>query len=123
MSSFGNPAENNRTLFIVPVDMTAANTFSFQSRSGFYNGETLKVYYSTNYVPGGQISAATLVNITSNFVISTASSATATFSNSGVYSIPASVTGNGYFIFEYTGSGISTPVLTTNMQLDNITVN
>ena len=123
MSSFGNPAENNRTLFIVPVDMTAANTFSFQSRSGFYNGETLKVYYSTNYVPGGQISAATLVNITSNFVISTASSATATFSNSGVYNIPVSVTGNGYFIFEYTGSGISTPVLTTNMQLDNITVN
>jgi hypothetical protein len=123
MSSFGNPAENNRTLFIVPVDMTAANTLSFQTRTGFYVGETLKVYYSTNYVPGGLISAATLVNITSNFAISTASSATATFTNSGVYTIPATVTGNGFFIFEYIGSGISTPVLTTNMQLDNITVN
>lgn len=123
MSSFGNPAENNRTLFIVPVDMTVANTLSFQTRTGFYVGETLKVYYSTNYVPGGLISAATLVNITSNFAISTASSATATFTNSGVYTIPATVTGNGFFIFEYIGSGISTPALTTNMQLDNITVN
>lgn len=123
MSSFGTPAERNRTLFIVPVDMTAANTLSFQTRSGFYNGETLKVYYSTNYVPGNQISAATLVNITSNFAISTASSAAATFTNSGVYNIPVTVTGNGYFIFEYTGSGISTPALTTNMQLDNIVVN
>lgn len=123
MSSFGSPSEKNRTLFIVPVDMTAANTLSFQTRSGFYVGETLKVYYSTNYVPGGQISAATLVNITSNFAISTASSATATFTNSGVYTIPATVTGNGYFIFEYIGSGISTPALTTNMQIDNITVN
>lgn len=123
MSSFGNPAENNRTLFIVPVDMTAANTLSFQTRTGFYVGETLKVYYSTNYIPGGLLSAATLVNITSNFAISTASSATATFTNSGVYTIPATVTGNGFFIFEYIGSGISTPALTTNMQLDNITVN
>lgn len=123
MSSFGTPAENNRSLFIVPVNMTAANNFSFQSRSGFYNGETLKVYYSTNYVPGGNITAATLVNITSNFTISTASSASAVFSNSGVYAIPASVTGNGFFIFEYIGSGLSSPLLTTNMQLDNITVN
>lgn len=123
MSSFGTPAENNRTFFIVPVNMTAANNFSFQSRSGFYNGETLKVYYSTNYVPGNNISAATLINITSNFTISTASSASAVFSNSGVYAIPASVTGNGFFIFEYKGSGLSSPLLTTNMQLDNITVN
>jgi hypothetical protein len=123
MSSFGSPSEKNRTLFIVPVNMTAASTLSFQSRSGFYNGETLKVYYSTNYVPGGLISAASLVNITSNFAISTASSATATFTNSGIYTIPATVTGNGFFIFEYTGSGISTPALTTNMQIDNITVN
>jgi hypothetical protein len=123
MSSFGSPSEKNRTLFIVPVNMTAANTLSFQTRSGFYNGETLKVYYSTNYVPGGQISAATLVNITSNFTISTASSATAAFTNSGVYTIPTTITGSGFFIFEYSGSGISTPALTTNMQIDNITIN
>jgi len=123
MSAFGTPAENNRTLFIVPVDMAAASNFSFQTRTNFYVGETLKVYYSTNYVPGGDINAATLVNITSNFALSTANTSTATFTNSGVYAIPSGLTGNGYFIFEYKGSGLSSPLLTTNMQIDNIVVN
>lgn len=123
MSSFGSPSEDNRTLFIVPVDMTAANNFSFQTRTNFYNGQTLKVYYSTNYVPGNDISTATLVNISNNFAFSTANTSTATFTNSNVYNIPATVTGNGYFIFEYKGSALSTPALTTNMQIDNIVVN
>lgn len=123
MSSFGSPSEDNRTLFVVPVDMTAANNFSFQTRTNFYNGQTLKVYYSTNYVPGNNISTATLVNITSNFSISTANTSTAAFTNSNVYQIPATVTGNGYFIFEYIGSALSTPAVTTNMQIDNIVVN
>lgn len=123
MSSFGNPVENNRTLFVLPVDMTAANTLAFKTRTNFYNGETLKVYYSTNYVPGSPISSATLVNITSNFAFSTANTSTATFTNSGTYSIPTTVTGNGFFIFEYTGSGLSSPALTTNMQIDDIVVN
>ena len=123
MSSFGNPSETNRTLFIVPVNLTAANNFSFQTRTSFYNGETLKVYYSTNYVPGSDISTATLVNITSNFVISTASASSSPFTNSSIYAIPSTITGNGFFIFEYKGSGISTPALTTNMQIDNIVVN
>lgn len=123
MSSFGSPSEDNRTLFIVPVDMTAANNFSFQTRTNFYNGQTLKVYYSTNYVPGNNISTATLVNITSNFSISTANTSTAAFTNSNVYQIPPAVTGNGYFIFEYIGSALSTPAVTTNMQIDNIVVN
>lgn len=123
MSAFGTPSENNRCLFIVPVDMTAANTLNFQTRTNFYVGETLKVYYSTNYVPGGDINAATLVNISSNFAFSTANTSTATFTNSGTFNIPTNVTGNGFFIFEYTGSGLSTPALTTNMQIDNIVVN
>jgi len=123
MSSFGNPVENNRTLFVVPVDMTAANNLSFKTRTNFYNGETLKVYYSTNYTPGTDINTATLVNITSNFTFSTANTSTATFTNSGVYAIPSSITGNGFFIFEYKGSGLSSPALTTNMQIDDIVVN
>ncbi|MBL0014629.1 MAG: DUF5017 domain-containing protein [Flavobacterium sp.] len=36
MSSFGGTAEDNRTLFIVPVDMTAANTFSFKIKIWIY---------------------------------------------------------------------------------------
>lgn len=122
MSSFGSsPApEKNRTLFIVPVDMTLANTLAFKTKASFYNGATLKVYYSTNYTPGADINTATLVNITSNFAISDGSSTS--FVSSGTYNIPAGLTGNGYFIFEYKGSGIA-PLVTTNMDIDDIVVN
>ncbi len=40
------------------------------------------------------------------------------FINSGIYAIPNSLTGNGYFIFEYNG----TTGITTTMQLDDIVV-
>ncbi|MFN3943222.1 MAG: DUF5689 domain-containing protein [Flavobacterium sp.] len=112
-----------RTYFIVPVNFTAANTFSFQSRASFNVGAVLKVYYTTNYTPGGPINMANLTDITSTFTISTANSATAAFTPSGTWNIPASLTGNGYILFEYTGSAVSSPALTTNMDLDNIVIN
>ena len=116
--------EVNRALFFVPVDMTAANSFSFQTKDGYYNGDVLKVYYTTDYTPGTDFNDATLVDITNQFTIAsgTTSGYANNFTNSGVYSIPASVTGNGFFIFEYAGTGIA-PVRTTTMQIDNITVN
>lgn len=123
MSSFGGTPELNRTLFIVPVDMTTASNFSFKTLSGFDNGSPLKVYYSMNYVPGTNINNATLVNITSNFTIPNGpSGAYATsFTPSGNYAIPAGLTGNGYFIFEYNGNGNGG--ITTTMQIDDITIN
>ncbi|TGD58556.1 DUF5689 domain-containing protein [Flavobacterium humi] len=123
MSSFGGTPEANRSLFIVPVDMTAANNFSFKTEAGFDNGPCLKVYYSMNYVPGSNINNATLVDITSNFVIPAgpASAYATSFTSSGVYPIPSSLTGNGYFIFEYKGNGNGG--VTTTMQIDDITVN
>ncbi len=124
MSSFGGGnTEANRSLFIVPVNMTAANTFSFKSNDGFNNGNVLKIYYSTDYVPGNQITTATLVDITSSFTISSGNTSGygASFVSSGVYNIPTSITGNGYFIFEYVGNGTSGP--TTTMQIDDIVIN
>lgn len=122
MSSFGGTPEANRSLFIVPVDMTAASTLSFKTKDGFNNGNVLKVYYTTNYVPGTQITNATLVDITSNFTIAsgTTSGYAANFTNSGTYNIPAGVTGNGFFVFEYTGNGTG---ITTTMQIDDILIN
>lgn len=122
MTSYGGTSEANRTLFIVPVDMTAANTFSFQTKAGYTNGLVLKVYYTTNYVPGGDINDATLVEITSSFSISAglASGYATNFTNSNNYAIPPSVTGNGFFVFEYVGNGSG---ITTTMQIDNIVVN
>jgi len=123
MSSFGGTAEANRTLFIVPVDMTAANTFSFKTKAGFGDGTCLRVYYSTNYIPSSNISNATLVDITSSFTMSPGSNTgyPTNFTNSGNYAIPASLTGNGFFIFEYVGNGTSGP--TTTMQIDDIVIN
>ena len=122
MSSFGGTPEANRSLFIIPVDFTAASTFNFQSKDGYNDGNVLKVYYSTNYTPGGDITAATLTDITSSFTIASGSTSgyATNFTNSGNYNIPASLTGNGYFIFEYTGNGNGGP--TTTMQLENIRV-
>lgn len=123
MSSFGGTPEVNRTLFIVPVDMTAANSFSFKTKGGFNNGACLKVYYSTNYVPHSDINTATLVDITSNFAIDAGptSGYSTNFLNSGTWNIPSSVTGNGFFIFEYKGNGNGG--ITTTMQIDDIVVN
>ena len=122
MSSFGGTPEANRSLFIVPVNMTAASTMTFESKAGFHNGNVLKVYYSTNYVPGTQITSATLIDITSSFTISPGlpSGYPTNFTPSGVYNIPAGVTGNGFFIFEYVGNGTG---ITTTMQIDNIVIN
>ena len=124
MSSFGGTAEVNRTMFYVPVDMTAANTFSFKTKDGFFTGAVLKVWYTTNYTPGTDINTATLVNITNQFTISsnTTSGYAPTFVNSGIFNIPAAVTGNGFFIFEYSGTGIA-PAVNTTMQIDDIVIN
>jgi hypothetical protein len=123
MTSFGGTPEANRSLFIVPVNMTTASTLSFDSKAGFHNGNVLKVYYTTNYVPGSQITSANLVDITSSFTISPGlpSGYPTNFTPSGVYNIPAGVTGIGFFVFEYVGNGSGGP--TTTMQLDNIVIN
>jgi hypothetical protein len=119
LSAYNNGC--TKAYFVVPVNMTAANGFSFKSKDGYNDGNPLKVYYSTNYVPGNSISQATLVDITSKFTVSTGniSGYGSTFISSGMYAIPITLTGNGYFIFEYDG----TTGITTTMQLDDILVN
>lgn len=109
------------TYFAVPVSFTPGYKFSFKTKDGFYNGPALKVYYSTNYVPGGDMSAATLTNITGNFSIAsgTTNGYAVNFTNSGNFVIPASLSGNGFFIFEYRGNAAGT---TTTMQIDDIVV-
>jgi len=123
MSSFGGTPEINKSAFIVPVDFTAANTFSFKTLSGYDNGSCLKIYYSTNYVPGGNLLDATLVDITSNFTIPNGPAAAyaTTFTSSGNWTIPTSLTGNGFFIFVYDGNGNGG--VTTTMEVDDITIN
>lgn len=123
MSAFGGAVEQNKSYFLIPINMTAASTFTFQVRIQFYSNRTgLKVYRCMDYAPGMKISDATLFDISSSFSIPSAS--TTTFANAGTYNIPATVTGNGFFVFEYTGTSISAePLVTTTVQIDNIVVN
>jgi hypothetical protein len=126
LSSFNSGGANNAYLF-VPVNMTAASTFSFKTNVGFWNGKVLNVYYvlAANYSPGGKIDVTKMTNITSNFTIPTTptSGYGTSFTASGNYAIPATVTGNGYFVFEYAGNANAFPAVTTTMQLDDIKVN
>ena len=128
MSAFGGDIENAKSYFLMPINMTAANTLQFKINTNFYTGGLgLKVYRTTDYIPGTSISNATLTDITSFFTLptnSTSFTSTPVFVNSGVYNIPAGVTGNGYFVFEYAGTNISTgPALTTGVDIDDIVIN
>lgn len=119
-SSPGVPA---KTMFLVPVDFTAANTFTFKKEIRFNAGEALNVYYVTaaNYTPGAALNMSNFVNITSSFSISypAIGASESVFNSAGTYSIPAGLTGNGYFVFEYVGS----TTVTTTVQIDDIVIN
>jgi hypothetical protein len=124
MSSFGSPLQNNRVLFIVPIKMTGTNKLSFKTRASFFTGNPLKVYYSTNYTPGSTIDTATLVDITNKFFLSNGSNSnfnSSIPSGGSAYTLPN--IGNGFIVFEYTGSGVATPALTTNFGIDDIVIN
>ena len=118
MSAYNNGC--SKAYLIIPVDMTAASGISFKSKDGYNDGNPLKIYYSINYVPGGNVNQATLIDITDKFILSTGNTSGygSEFINSGIYPIPKDLTGNGYFIFEYDG----TTGVTTTMQLDDIIV-
>jgi hypothetical protein len=123
MTSFGGTTEANRSLFFVPINLTAASTVSFKTKAGFANGACLKVYYTTNYVAGSDVTTATLTNITSSFTIDPGLSSgyPTNFTNSGNWAIPSTLTGNGFLVFEYIGNGSGG--VTTTMQIDDIVIN
>lgn len=122
MSSFGSGGTN--TVYLaMPIAFTPGKKLSFKTKDGFYNGPVLKVYYSKDYVSGGDVDKATLVDITSSFTIAsgTVTGYASNFTNSGLYTIPTSLTGNGFFIFEYNTAGRAE--VTSTIQIDDITVN
>lgn len=122
MSSFSSGGTNTAYLAL-PIAFTPGKKLSFKTKDGFYNGPVLRVYYSKDYVPGGDYSKSTLVDITSSFTIAsgTASGYASNFTSSGFYTIPASLTGNGFFIFEYNTAGRAE--VTSTIQIDDIIVN
>lgn len=108
------------TFFVVPVTFTPGKSVSFDVNVGFYKGEVLKVYTSTDYTPSGDITAATLKDISSSFTIpKTPVDGYGTFTSAGTYTIPSTLSGKGFVMFKYVGNGSGA---TTTIQLDNIKV-
>jgi len=123
LTSFGNSSAVTKSYFIVPVAFNGNNTLSFQTKDGYYNGDVLNVYYvlANDYVYGDLINPSAYTNITDQFTYSsgTTNGYASAFVPSGTYNFPSSVTGNGYIIFEYSG----TNTVTTTIQIDNIVFN
>lgn len=121
LTSFGNNTLT-KSYFIVPVQFNGNNTLSFKTKDGYYNGNVLNVYFVTadDYIYGEFIDPITngFTNITSQFVYSTGTTNgyADTFVASGIYSFPNNITGNGYVVFEYSGS----ETVTTTIQIDDI---
>lgn len=116
-----NAQGNIQTTFAVPIDFTAANSISFNINYGFFNGQPIKVYLSTDYTAEGGIAQATTTEITNEFAFPNGpNSGYGSFQNVGTYNLPTTYTGNGFLIFKYTGSGNG---VTTTTQIDDIVVN
>jgi hypothetical protein len=119
----GNPGLNLKTYFFVPVDFTAANTFTFKEAMRFNSGNALKVYYvtSANYTAGGLVDIKKFTNITTSFNITypALGASENNITSAGIYTIPSTLTGTGYFVFEYNG----TTTVTTTVQIDDIAIN
>ena len=116
-----------KTQFAMPVDFNTKSKLSFKTNAGYYNGEVLKVYWSTNYNPANP-AAATLNDITAQFDISKglqpgvpgANNYEASFRSSGIGSFTG--TGTGYIIFEYNSNNSGGSGVSTVMQLDAINI-
>jgi len=127
MTSFNggsNPGVPAKVLYFVPVDFTAASNFTFKKQFRFMAGAALNVYYVTaaNYTAGGPVNMANFVPITGDFnnlQYPATGQSQNSFTTAGNYAIPASLTGNGFFVFEYVG----TTTVTTTVQIDDIEIN
>lgn len=112
-----------RTLFAVPVNFSEMTNFSFKTKDGYNTDNTksvLKVYYSKDYQANA--TNPTLVDITKSFIISNSAPAdkyASAFVNSGNWTKPTELSGNGFIIFEYEGGGT---LPTTTIQIDDIEI-
>ena len=106
--------------FLVNVDFDNADSFSFGSKDGYYNGEALTVLYSTSHTVGAEINPDDWTDITSEFEIATGSTSgyPTDFLASGDYDL-SSISGSGFIAFRYQGDPND---VTTTYQIDNISV-
>ena len=120
MTSYGSDETNTTYLITPPIDLsgTTSPNFSFDVAIGYYTHDALTVLISENYV--GDISAATWVDVTSNFTIpQTPTDAYSDLASAGNMDL-SSYTGIISIAFRYDGNDVTGE--TTTIQLDNILI-
>ena len=126
----GDEYLNWKTSQLGEITKTFSGGTPKSNNAGYYNGDVLKVYWSSNYNPATP-AAATLNDITSQFDISkgkvpggTGSNYEDAFRPSGIGNLPNGTTGSGYIIFEYNSNHSSSNPsgISTVMQLDDINI-
>lgn len=119
-----NSGEDNESYLVSPtVDLSGSeqNTFTFDVNIGYWNANVLSVWISENY-DGVNFDAATWVNVSSNFTIpSEPTVGYGLWPNAGSMDLSA-YKSEITVAFKYTGSGISSPVKTTTVQVDNVLI-
>ena len=107
-----------KTYLAMPATFTPGYKFSFKTKDGYYVGDVLRVYYTKAYTPGADFSTVQMTDITSKFAIAkgTTGGYASNFTNSGDFVIPTDLTGDGFFIFEYSGDGVNS----TTIQIDDV---
>ena len=100
----------------INLDATIEEEFSFKTRAGFYQGDALKVFVSSNFT--GDIESATWVLVNAELVDGPTSGYGGTFLSSGSINLSC-LSGNVFIAFKYLGAD---GVITTTFQIDNVRV-
>ncbi|MEP7167798.1 MAG: choice-of-anchor J domain-containing protein, partial [Bacteroidota bacterium] len=115
-TAFGSGLSNMETWLITPrLNLSKADTLTFESAKAFWAHDGLTVWISTNF-DGTNVSAATWSPLTCT--LAGQFDADYTFVASGIIPL-TTFTGTGYIGFKYTGNSTSQ---TTTYQLDNVIV-
>ena len=100
----------------INLDNTTNEEFSFKTRAGYYQGDALKVYVSSDFT--GNIESANWVLVNANLVDGPASGYGGTFLSSGSINLSC-LSGDVFIGFKYLGAD---GVITTTFQIDNVRV-
>ncbi len=110
-----NPLEMWLVTPEVDLDNSSDEVLSFETKTGFNNGQALSLFYSTNFT--GDINTATWTSLNATFA-NGPSSGFGSFESSGNIDI-SDLTGKVVFAFRYLGGDGN---ITTTFQIDNIEI-
>lgn len=114
-----NPYEAWLITPAVNLDASTAEQLTFKTNVGYYNGDALNVYVSTDFTGNAaDIDSATWYLVNATLPQGPTSGYGSTFTNSGTINLSC-LDGNVYVAFNYVGSSTG---ITTTFQVDDVTI-